>query len=186
MTGGQQQGRHVGQGAPNGGAPVRVVVSVVLLVAWAAFIFYMSASNGDTSQGYSDGVAEVVAPYVVPGYDELPPAQQALTLDALSTPVRKFAHGFEYAVLGILACNLIWQLRRGHLAQATARLPWAPRWGALAWACCVAYAATDEFHQLFSDGRSAQVFDVGVDACGALVGVLLASAVLTSLQRRMR
>lgn len=167
-----------------------VAVSIVLVVLWALFIFWMSASDGDTSQGYSDSVAEVVAPYVVPGYDELAPAAQEVALDALSTPVRKLAHAFEYAVLGVLVCNLCWQLRRRRasctaVSVGTGAGVHAVRLAALSWACCAAYAVTDELHQLFSAGRSAQPFDVGVDAAGALVGVLLATVALARWTRRV-
>ena len=34
---------------------------------------------------------------------------------------------------------------------------------------CFVYACTDEFHQLFSLGRAAQLYDVFIDTCGALI-----------------
>ena len=37
-------------------------------------------------------------------------------------------------------------------------------------AFCVFYGATDELHQLFTPGRSCDIFDVGVDTLGALAG----------------
>ena len=36
------------------------------------------------------------------------------------------------------------------------------------------YAATDEFHQLFIEGRSGELKDVAIDSTGALLGLLLA------------
>lgn len=38
---------------------------------------------------------------------------------------------------------------------------------------CAVYAATDEFHQLFVDGRGFQFSDIFLDFCGALLGVLV-------------
>jgi hypothetical protein len=35
------------------------------------------------------------------------------------------------------------------------------------------YAASDELHQMFSDGRSPQVRDVCIDSAGVLTGVLV-------------
>lgn len=35
------------------------------------------------------------------------------------------------------------------------------------------YAMSDEFHQLFVDGRSARVFDIMVDFFGGTIGILL-------------
>ena len=34
------------------------------------------------------------------------------------------------------------------------------------------YASTDELHQYFVPGRSARLFDVGIDTLGVLTGVL--------------
>jgi VanZ family protein len=67
--------------------------------------------------------------------------------------LRKLAHGAEYAILGAL------------LLRALAR-PLAAFSGA------VAYAATDELHQLFVRGRHASAVDVGIDALGVVVGIV--------------
>ena len=68
--------------------------------------------------------------------------------------LRKLAHLAEYAILGALLCRA---LRRPGVAIAVAAL----------------YAASDEIHQSFVEGRHGAVLDVGIDTLGALVGVLL-------------
>ena len=35
------------------------------------------------------------------------------------------------------------------------------------------YAASDELHQKFVDGRSAEIRDVCIDTCGVILGILL-------------
>jgi VanZ family protein len=79
----------------------------------------------------------------------------------------KVVHFALYATLGVL------------LGRALG-LRW-PRsfWAVLAtgWLLAVAYGASDEIHQLFVAGRSADPADLAADAVGALVGVL-ASLVL--------
>ena len=68
--------------------------------------------------------------------------------------LRKTAHIAEYAILGAL------------LARALGRaLP--------AFLLAVAYAAGDEFHQHFVPGRNGTVVDIGIDALGAALGVVL-------------
>jgi len=48
--------------------------------------------------------------------------------------------------------------------------------------CIVAlYAASDEFHQRFTPGRTASSRDVGIDIAGGLIGI----AVLRFVQRRI-
>ena len=77
----------------------KLVVCCLALAAWAAFIFCMSANDGDASTGLSDGVIV----WLWPGYQGLSPADQLAFVESLSFPVRKLAHFSEYAVLGLLA-----------------------------------------------------------------------------------
>ena len=81
----------------------KLAVSCVALIAWAAFIFFMSANDGDASTGLSDGVIVWLANTFWPGYPTLSPADQLAFVESLSFPVRKLAHFSEYAVLGLLA-----------------------------------------------------------------------------------
>ena len=68
--------------------------------------------------------------------------------------LRKLAHTAEYAILGAL------------LVRATGR-----SW--LALGLGVLYAASDEFHQTFVEGRVGAVHDVAIDAAGAAIGIVL-------------
>ncbi len=73
-------------------------------------------------------------------------------LGAWDVVLRKCAHMTEYAILAVLA----WR---------------ATRSATQAFALAVAYAASDEVHQLFVRGRHGSPLDVGVDAAGALIGL---------------
>jgi VanZ family protein len=75
-------------------------------------------------------------------------------LGAWDTVLRKGAHITEYAILGAL------------LYRALGR-------EALALAIGIAYAATDELHQHFVRGRHASPIDVGIDAVGVALGMLV-------------
>jgi VanZ family protein len=75
-------------------------------------------------------------------------------LGTWDTILRKGAHITEYAVLGAL------------LYRALGIEP-------LALALGIAYAATDEFHQHFVRGRHASPIDVGIDAVGLALGMLV-------------
>jgi VanZ family protein len=68
--------------------------------------------------------------------------------------LRKLAHASEYAILGAL------------LVRATGR-------GGVAFALALLYAAGDEFHQTFVEGRVGAVHDVAIDAVGAAIGIVL-------------
>jgi VanZ family protein len=75
-------------------------------------------------------------------------------LGTWDTILRKGAHITEYAILGAL---LYRALGREELALAAG----------------VAYAATDELHQHFVRGRHASPIDVGIDAVGLALGMLV-------------
>lgn len=68
--------------------------------------------------------------------------------------LRKGAHMTEYAILALL------------LVRATGSYAWA-------FGLAVAYAASDEVHQLFVRGRHGSPLDVAIDAAGALIGLAL-------------
>lgn len=166
------------------GQCARLAACVVVLVLWMGFIFFMSANDGDHSQGMSDGVTSLVLSAVWPGYSGMSLDEQMAVVESLSFPVRKAGHFSEYAVLGLLAFAALRQaqtLRPSQVLLNTRKI--AP---AATGAVIVAflYACFDEFHQLFVAGRSGQPFDVGVDTAGALVAVAIAAAVARVRERR--
>ena len=66
----------------------------------------------------------------------------------------KAVHIVEYAVLGFL-------------------LVWAARRESVAFVLGIAYAASDEVHQRFVEGRHGSALDVAIDAVGLAVGIYL-------------
>jgi VanZ family protein len=70
----------------------------------------------------------------------------------------KAAHVVEYAILG-------WLVQR---ARGDKHAWWQ------SWLIAVVYAATDEFHQSFTPGRTPRVTDVMIDAVGAAMGMVVA------------
>ena len=91
--------------------------------------------------------------------------------DMTSFLVRKAAHMSEYAVLTILFGLTIREYKKE---------PWL----LLALAATAAYAATDEFHQLFVPGRSGQLKDVLIDTAGGALGLVLLALILYLKRRR--
>ena len=80
---------------------------------------------------------------------------------------RKSCHMMEYAVLAGLVWRAVRQSRRGE------RRPWLRDHALLSLTVVFAYAATDEFHQVFVPSRTAQVSDIGFDVTGGGLGMLL-------------
>ncbi|MBA3231554.1 MAG: VanZ family protein [Acidobacteria bacterium] len=81
----------------------------------------------------------------------------------------KSAHSVAYAGLGVL---VLYALARGRLEGVT----W--RRAVLAVAISILYGMSDEWHQSFVPGRTADWADVLADAVGAALGVTLVGAVI--------
>jgi len=87
----------------------------------------------------------------------------------------KVAHALGYAVLGALL-----------LRALSGGFPVAPTLAMAGWsvALAVAYGITDELHQVFVPGRTADVADLFADGLGAAGGVLLIGLCGILWQRR--
>jgi VanZ family protein len=79
----------------------------------------------------------------------------------IDTAGRKLVHFGEYALL----CLLWWRLLRTGLPSRRAAL--------VAFLVSILYAATDEVHQSFVDGRHGTPVDWAIDAAGAAVAALV-------------
>jgi hypothetical protein len=82
-------------------------------------------------------------------------------LGAIDTIGRKLAHFGEYALLAILW----WRALRTRTTPRRAALG--------AFLIASLYAASDEYHQSFVEGRSGNPLDWAIDSSGAAVGLLL-------------
>lgn len=151
----------------------RKILWLVLAVIWMLLIFWFSHQKASASSEISGSLtwrlAECVNHVLHLDWKEATLLQYAVEWEH---PVRKAAHMTEYAVFSwiLLGNSMQYPKLKGKeycLAEAGA----------------VLYAASDEFHQLFIEGRSGQVSDVCIDGIGALLGLLLACAVLTLIYK---
>ena len=91
--------------------------------------------------------------------------------NAVDFVVRKSGHMFVFGVLAVL----LW--------RAIDRVGPRARFAG-SWALAASYAATDEFHQSFTAGRHPSAEDVGIDATGALIGLIVLAVGLRLIGRR--
>ena len=110
------------------------------------FIFWQSAMPAAVSELESNSIVSRLAGWLQA--DE----------DLVSFIVRKSAHFTEFLILGVSLFLTVRDLRK----HASFWLPWLI--GAV-------YAVSDELHQHFVPGRSCEVRDMIIDACGVRVGV---------------
>lgn len=128
------------------------------VLVWMVLIF--SASADTQSYQHSSRFFEPLLRWLFP---TLPPA----TVAVIHHVFRKTCHLTEYAILALL----LWRALRQPVKRDLR--PW--RWdeAGLALAVVFAYAASDEFHQIFVPNRTPLVSDVLIDTSGGALGLLL-------------
>ncbi|MFX4261146.1 VanZ family protein [Pelotomaculum propionicicum] len=144
-----------------------LLLSWVAVAFWLTIIFVFSSQPATQSDRLSIRVTEVIIQKVCQVIQlNIESSAIADLAKELNHMVRKFAHASAYFILGILMVNA---LRRSGLSGI--------RMVIIALSICTLYAVSDEIHQLFVPGRSAQIGDVFIDSAGAILGLGLYGAV---------
>ena len=126
------------------------VMSWILVALWALFIFFMSSNTGDTLDD-GDGIISLIFQWL----KDL----QAQVLPPGVDVVNPTAHFCEYLIFGALLANA-WRTK--------VTLPWAV-WAAVL--CASLYGISDEIHQIFVPGRTADPIDWLVDSSATVRAV---------------
>jgi len=148
------------------------LLSLLPVLLMMILIFSFSAKTATESDGTSSVIARKVLKVIEMVRGDIADGQMDAALATINHIVRKTAHATEYAILAILVANhlrvILVPIRR--LFWYTVPL-------------CALYAASDEFHQLFVEGRSGRFTDVCIDTAGAAAGTLLFMLLLYFLKR---
>ena len=170
---------------PTGGqSDVRFAVIAVLLglllLANMVVIFLFSAENREESGDRSGRITRAVISVLHPHFDEYPPQKQADVREDVHHLVRKLAHFSEFAALGVLSAAFLFHMD----SRRRALRGW---WKVgISAGFCLAYAASDEIHQIFS-GRGPAITDVLIDFSGSVTGIaLLSLALWPALRHKQR
>lgn len=135
---------------------MKKIVKLVLVIVWMMLIFGFSNQKADDSSKLSDGF--IVKTVSVFKGENLSKEKSELMVEKYTKIVRKLAHFTIYLVLGILVVNLLVEFNIKNIILISLLV-------------CFLYSATDEFHQLFINGRSGEVMDVIIDTTGAFLGI---------------
>lgn len=132
---------------------------LILTLSCMAIIFYNSSQNGESSSSISTKISQQIGNQVIVDGEST-----KIDVKKINFFVRKFAHFFQFLVLAIFLSLLILSLdipvRKGII---------------LGFLIILAYAALDEFHQLFVPGRTAKLSDVFIDTLGGSLGIVIAN-----------
>ena len=84
-------------------AKICVLIFSILSVLWTGYIFHNSTENGEVSNHRSEQIAEQIEAVV--GTENLPTVGK--TEQSWNAWIRKAAHGFEFALLGVCVGGLL-------------------------------------------------------------------------------
>ena len=141
---------------------IRHLILPTLLIFQMCFIFAMSSFGHNSSDAQSNLFVDFIAqnfPHVRHGLEN-----NLISLSTLIFLVRKTAHFTEYAILGALFYLNLIQFPKLNSRIKKLLLPIL---------FSFLYAITDEIHQIFVPGRSAQFRDVLIDTLGASFGATI-------------
>lgn len=176
---------------------MKKTISIALIISWMAVIFWFSSMPGDESNTKSKSTIKEAIEKITP-HEEQEKSEETMNtevneedtnnektktigstelketlitqqnqkeeqlIEKLNKPLRKCMHASEYFVLSILIYNCLKKFKIS--GWKTVIIPIG---------IAFLYACTDEFHQLFIDGRTSQFTDVLIDTFGAILGVAM-------------
>ena len=129
---------------------MKKIISFIALILWMIVIFSFSSADANKSTGTSDKVITTMIEIKDKiTNNETPNNEKEIIVKNSSFYIRKIAHITEYLILGFLMFNLLKQYSVTNIYYAIG--------------LSILYSCTDEFHQLFINGRSGSIRDVLID-----------------------
>ena len=154
----------------------------ILLIIWALVIFSMSNMNTLESNGKSKFVIYKVLTYSIRvtnklGITNKHPSNEKIyeVINLLNKPLRKVAHATEYFILIILILLTLKSIGMDNKKIFLMSL-----------LLCFLYACSDEFHQSFISGRTAQFSDSLIDLLGGVIGCMIFSLINKIYENRVK
>lgn len=134
------------------------ILKIILIIIWMIIVFVFSGQKGtessDTSKSFTVTIIQMITGKQIDENNHI--------IEKIETIVRKLAHYTIYNMGGFLIMNYAYTEKKSLKEK-------------ILYSICFGggYAITDELHQFFVPGRSARIFDVGIDTLGVITGVLI-------------
>ncbi|MBQ6998196.1 MAG: VanZ family protein [Clostridia bacterium] len=132
------------------------------VIFWMAVIFSFSAQPAVESDELSMGIAQKIFEFInglkdIPVFSWVGTDNIIVAIGIANHYVRKTAHFMIFAILAVLVYNLMaaYGIKRSKVVLIAALV-------------CLAYAVSDEIHQIFVPGRAGRIKDVLIDFSGSV------------------
>lgn len=140
---------------------IKRILSVICVLLWMSIIFSFSNEQGESSGSTSKRVSEIII-NMIDIQNKYTDIQKEELTKQIEPTIRKLAHYTIYTVGGIVIANCVNQFcKKEKLLIGTST------------AIGVAYAISDELHQLMIAGRSGNIKDVLIDSLGIVTGIVV-------------
>lgn len=150
--------------------------NLTLMIVWMIIVFCYSNQPGDNSSDTSKNVTAKVI-NILTTNTNIKYEDKIEIINKVDPIIRKMAHYSVYMVGGIIVMNYVnAECKKSENKKVLISI--------LIGMC---YAGTDEFHQLFIEGRSGRIVDIYIDTLGVITGVsifLLLSKIRSNLIRK--
>lgn len=140
---------------------VKKAICIILVIIWMSAMFWFSNQQGTGSSSTSKKVSEIIV-NIIDINKQYSDTEKEEIIEVVEPIVRKLAHYTFYAIGGILITNCVYQFCSEEKRVIT-----------ISAIIGIAYAASDEIHQLMVPGRSGNIKDVIIDSIGILTGIAL-------------
>ena len=149
---------------------IRYFLPFISALICMAVIFFFSSQDGEKNNNLSMAVTERIAGIIFDNLDIQSEGTQYYVIHNMHIIIRKTAHFALYAILGAVTYTAAHSLKKDFRKCFAVSLGFP-----------LIYAAADEIHQIFTDGRTARLFDVFIDELGAAAGSVITFAVIACI-----
>ena len=146
-------------------------LNLLLIILWMILVFSFSNQTSTKSSGLSGKLTTKIVNvlHITEGCSE---EDSKIVISNIEHIIRKVAHYSIYALGGFLI----------YFEMSLYKIPFKIKLPATQLIGTI-YACTDEMHQSFVPGRSAEIRDVIIDSCGIFAGIIVATIVLLIIDK---
>lgn len=144
------------------------ILGCILTISWMLVIFYFSSKSGTALENQKSFLLNfMVRLFEGDRFSSYPLETQNEIVKRYSFYISKTGHFLEYGILCYFCFLIFFYLKKYYLRYIISLI------------ICILYAFSDEYHQMFSSGRTPRILDVMIDFLGAFAMILLLELVIT-------
>ena len=153
---------------------VKKIVLAILLILWMITVFWFSNQGADDSSDTSGNTIRAII-NLIPSIRQMESAEKEKIVSDLQPYARKLAHYTMYTIGGIIAFLNV----KEYFTDDEKRI-------AISIIIGSTYSITDEFHQMFVDGRAGEFKDIVIDTLGVCLGIAIMLIIVKIKERRLK